>query len=76
MKHEGRASGAGEGKGGDGMQSGAKLRWQKNFGSAAKGEREGERGEQSGYQPTRMSINLSRFFIPSPLRTFVIDLEQ
>ena len=44
MKHEGRASGAGEGEGKGGMQSGAKLRWQKKFGSAAKGEREGERG--------------------------------
>ena len=26
------------------MQSGAKLRWQKKFGLAAEGEREGERG--------------------------------
>ena len=30
------------------MQSGAKLRWQKKFGSAAKGEREGKRKSEAG----------------------------
>ena len=34
---------AGQARAAGAMQSGAKLRWQKKFGSAAKGEREGKR---------------------------------